>query len=161
MHVYTYISVVYIIIYIYTYNICPINHSYFHKWLIIFTLHIINNIYGKANDKPSKSLPALPEMCWEDFERLVLRYRSGWVFHDDAGTGECRNHSSMFNNPFSFHFVSFHLRLIWNHLHFSIHWVSHMFMSFHLLMGSNKERERDGIISKMNTIDVIHVCSFI
>ena len=28
-------------------------------------------------------------------------------------------------------------------------------------MGSNKEREWDGIISKMNTIDVIHVCSFI
>ena len=53
---YIYISVMYVIlytyIYIYTY-ICPINHSYFHKWLIIFTLHIINNIYGQTNGKPS------------------------------------------------------------------------------------------------------------
>ncbi len=49
-------------------------------------IHIINHIYGQTDGKPSmfekkktKSLPALPEMCWEDFERLVLRCPLGWA----------------------------------------------------------------------------------
>ena len=69
---------------IYIYHICTIYMSYI---ILIDRLYISSIIsMGKpmANRqclkrKKTKSLPALPEMCWEDFERLVLRYPLGWA----------------------------------------------------------------------------------